>query len=362
MLALLANFLAVRLFFPAAKPITVPYTAFKVEVAKRNVESIYGRGESIEGRFAKPVTWPPAPPNAEAPEPADRETAAPRIGPAAPAEPRTASDFTTTLPAFVDPGLEQFLIAHGVEISAVPIQSESGWSTLLFGFGPAILLIAFYVWLFRRAARQGGHGRRDHGHRQQPARAATTRRQGTRVTFEDVAGIDEAENELVEIVDFLQGSAEVHAAGRDRAEGRAARRPPGTGKTLLAQGGRRRGRRAVLLHERGRVRRDDRRRRRGARARPVQAGARARARDHLHRRARRHRPRARADGDRRLSEQEQTLNQILTEMDGFSSREGVIVLAATNQPDVLDRRCCGRAASIGASWSIFPTRPAAKRS
>ena len=94
---------------------------------------------------------------------------------------------------------------------------------------------------------------------------------------------------------------------------------------------------AVLLDERGRVRRDDRRRRRGARARPVQQ-------------ARENAPAiifideidsiGRARGTVAIggsSEQEQTLNQILTEMDGFSGREGVIVLAATNQPDVLDR-------------------------
>ena len=60
-------------------------------------------------------------------------------------------------------------------------------------------------------------------------------------------------------------------------------------------------------------------------------------------------------------EREQTLNQILTEMDGFDSREGVIVLAATNRADVLDRPCCDRAASTAASWSSGPTGPAGPR-
>ena len=61
------------------------------------------------------------------------------------------------MPAFVDPGLEQLLIDNGVEISAVPIRTGgSPLATLLFGFGPALLLIGFYVWIFRRAARQGG--------------------------------------------------------------------------------------------------------------------------------------------------------------------------------------------------------------
>src|SRR5262249_57665772 len=71
--------------------------------------------------------------------------------------PKTVSHFTTTLPSFVDPGLEAFLIDHGVEISAKPIE-EGGNPVLnlLFGFGPALLFIGFYIWMFRRAAQQGG--------------------------------------------------------------------------------------------------------------------------------------------------------------------------------------------------------------
>src|SRR5262249_60560549 len=72
-------------------------------------------------------------------------------------ESHTATTFTTTLPSFVDPGLEAFLIEHHVEISAKPIQEGgSPWVTLLFGFGPALLIIGFYVWMFRRAAQPGG--------------------------------------------------------------------------------------------------------------------------------------------------------------------------------------------------------------
>ncbi len=331
--ALIANFLVMRLFFPASEPITVPYTAFKQEVAKRNVESIYSRGESIEGRFAAPVTWPP-----EKKEPAAEDMAAQRdepmgFGLAAPSAPRTASEFTTTLPAFVDPGLEDFLIKHGVEISAVPIQSSSWWSTLLYGFGPAILLIGFYVFMFRRAAAQGG-GLMGIGRSR--ARRYDTEATG-RVTFEDVAGIDEAENELVEIVDFLRDPKKYTRLGGTAPKGVLLVGAPGTGKTLLA--------RAVA----------------GEAGVPffsmsaaefvemiVGVGA-ARVRD-LFKQAREHAPAiifideidsiGRARGAVAIggsSEQEQTLNQILTEMDGFSSREGIIVLAATNQPEVLDR-------------------------
>src|SRR5688572_26341467 len=66
--ALLVNFLAMRYLLPATEPVTIPYTAFKEQVAKRNVSSIYSRGESIEGRFAKPIQWPPP-----GKEPADGE-------------------------------------------------------------------------------------------------------------------------------------------------------------------------------------------------------------------------------------------------------------------------------------------------
>ena len=329
--ALLANFLVMRLFFPGADTITVPYTAFKEQVAKRNVESIYSQGESIEGRFAAPVTWPP-----EKHGKAGEEQTAERepIGFPVLLAPRTASNFTTTLPAFVDPGLEEFLIAHGVEISAVPIQSGRGWSTLIYGFGPAILLIAFYVWMFRR---QGGAGGGLMGIGRSKARRYDRDQDDARVTFDDVAGIDEAENELVEIVDFLRDPHKYTRLGGTAPKGVLLVGAPGTGKTLLA--------RAVA----------------GEAGVPffsmsaaefvemiVGVGA-ARVRD-LFKQARDNAPAiifideidsiGRARGPMAIGgagEQEQTLNQILTEMDGFSSREGIIVLAATNQPEVLDK-------------------------
>jgi cell division protease FtsH len=317
------NYAAMRWLFPGPDAaITVPYTAFKAQVAKKNVEKIYSKGASIEGRFREAVTWPPP----------DR-----KLDPEAGGdEPRTAKTFVTTLPAFVDPGLERFLIDHDVEISAIPIQG-SPWSTLLFGFGPAVLLIAFYVWMFRRAARQGGGiGGALMGIGKSKARRYDQEAQ-TRVTFEDVAGIDEAENELVEIVDFLKDPEKYTRLGGTAPKGVLLVGAPGTGKTLLAK--------AVA----------------GEAGVPffsmsaaefvemiVGVGA-ARVRD-LFREARESAPAiifideidsiGRARGPVSIggsSEQEQTLNQILTEMDGFSGREGVIVLAATNQPDLLDK-------------------------
>jgi cell division protease FtsH len=303
------NYLLVSLLFPRPDaPATVPYTVFKQQVEQGNVKAIYSKGASIEGRFVEAITWPPADEKAEKKTPSLLERLLPEP------RPRPADTFTTELPAFVDPGLETFLIQNKVEISAVPIQSGSPWATFLFGFGPALLIIAFYVWLYRRAMQQG-----------------------TQVTFEDVAGIDEAENELVEVVQFLRAPEKYTRLGGSAPKGVLLVGAPGTGKTLLA--------RAVA----------------GEAGVPffsmsaaefvemiVGVGA-ARVRD-LFKQAREHAPAiifideidaiGRARGQVAIggtTEHEQTLQQILTEMDGFSGREGVIVLAATNQPDVLDR-------------------------
>jgi cell division protease FtsH len=322
---------------PAADaPITVPYTLFKEEVGKGNVQAIYSRGDTVTGRFAAAVTYPPAVEKGTAPK--GNAQAPSQRGAVARAEPKTATTFTTTLPSFVDPGLEAFLIDHRVEISAKPIEEESSpWTTLLFGFGPALLFIGFYVWMFRRAQQGGGMmGGGLMGIGKSKARRYD-QEQDTKVTFEDVAGIDEAENELVEIVDFLKDPKKYTRLGGTAPKGVLLVGAPGTGKTLLA--------RAVA----------------GEAAVPffsmsaaefvemiVGVGA-ARVRD-LFKQARENAPAivfideldaiGRARGQVAIggsSEQEQTLNQILTEMDGFSSREGIIVLAATNQPDVLDK-------------------------
>src|SRR5215218_5765166 len=319
-LILLANFLLVMFLFPGPEaPVEVPYTFFKEQVRAGNVESIYSQDDSVEGRFEEPVTYPSK--GKEGSEP-----------------PRTSKSFTTVLPSFVDPGLEKVLIDNGVEISAKPIQEGGSlWQTLLFAFGPALLLIGGYIWLYRRAQQQGGGvGGALTGVGRSRARRYD-QEQHTKVTFEDVAGIDEAENELVEIVDFLKDPEKYTRLGGAAPKGVLLVGPPGTGKTLLA--------RAVA----------------GEAGVPffslsasefvelfVGVGA-SRVRD-LFKQARENAPAiifideldsiGRARGQTAIggsSEQEQTLNQILTEMDGFSSKEGVIVLAATNQPDVLDK-------------------------
>jgi cell division protease FtsH len=334
---LAVNFLLAKSLMPGAEgPVTVPYTLFKEEVTKGNVHAIYSRADVITGKFKSPVTYPP--PSEKAPAPGGSPPATSERSGTPPSAPKAVTSFTTTLPSFVDPGLEAFLITHSVEISAKPIgETEGSWTTFLFGFGPTLLFIGFYVWLFRRAAKQGGGlGGGFMGFGKSKARRYDQEKE-TRVTFDDVAGIDEAENELVEIVDFLRDPPKYTRLGGTAPKGVLLVGAPGTGKTLLA--------RAVA----------------GEAGVPffsmsgsefvemiVGVGA-ARVRD-LFKQARESAPAivfideldaiGRARGQMVIggsSEQEQTLNQILTEMDGFSSRQGIIVLAATNQPDVLDK-------------------------
>ncbi|HEU5294360.1 MAG TPA: ATP-dependent metallopeptidase FtsH/Yme1/Tma family protein, partial [Burkholderiaceae bacterium] len=225
---LIVNYLVVRMLLPESDaPVTVPYTVFKQQVAQGNVTAIYSQGVNIEGRFTKPVPWPP--PDGEAPK-APRDPAARAVK----RPPQPATTFTTTLPAFVDQGLERFLIDHQVEISAEPIRTGSTFGSFLLGFGPALLIIAFYVWMYRRAMQGGGIGGGLMGIGKSKARRYDQDAQN-RVTFAEVAGIDEAKNELVEVVDFLKDPGKYTRLGGTAPKGVLLIGPPGTGKTLLAR-------------------------------------------------------------------------------------------------------------------------------
>src|SRR5579884_2452596 len=310
---LLLNWIVVPLLFPE-KPnrITVPYTTFREQVQAGNVAEITSQGDAIQGTFKQPVTYPPTGDNQQ-----------------------TSTQFETRLPTFADPGLEALLESKGVVINARPLDQGRGWLlTLLLNFGPAVLFFLLLLWMAGRAqqAQQGllGLGR-SRARRYDPA----ADRQ--RVTFADVAGIDEAEAELQEIVDFLKNPDKYRRLGGTIPKGVLLVGPPGTGKTLLA--------RAVA----------------GEAGVPffsmsgsefvemiVGVGA-SRVRD-LFVEAKKAAPaivfideldaigRRRGGGTMVGSneEREQTLNQLLVEMDGFDAREAVIVLAATNRPDVLD--------------------------
>jgi cell division protease FtsH len=311
---LLLNWLLAPVVFPERTDrITIPYTTFREQVQAGNVVEITSQGDAIQGTFRMPVTYAPSG-----------------------GKPQTSLYFETRLPSFTDPGLEALLESKGVVINARPLDQGRGWLlTLLLNFGPAVLFFLLLLWMAGRAqqAQQGLFGLgRSRARRYDPA----ADRQ--RVTFADVAGIDEAQAELQEIVDFLKNPEKYRRLGGTIPKGVLLVGPPGTGKTLLA--------RAVA----------------GEANVPffsmsgsefvemiVGVGA-ARVRD-LFEQAKREAPaiifvdELDAIGRRRgpgtivgggHDEREQTLNQLLVAMDGFDARDAVIVLAATNRPDVLD--------------------------
>ena len=237
--------------------------------------------------------------------------------------------FTTMLPGEISAELLADLEQHDVEISG---QLETrGWGTLLVGFLPWVLFIAFWIWIFRTM--QGGGNRAFQFGR---SKAKMISPEAPKVTFADIAGAEEAKNELEEVIDFLKDPQRFSRLGGRLPKGVLLVGPPGTGKTLLA--------RAVA----------------GEAARPffqmsgsdfvemfVGVGA-SRVRD-LFEQGKAHAPciifidEIDAVGRHRGAglggghdEREQTLNALLVEMDGFETNEGVILLAATNRPDVLD--------------------------
>jgi cell division protease FtsH len=315
---LILNYLLVQLFLPERpqQRIDVPYTFFKQQVVADNVSEVTSRGDTIQGTFKTPVTYP-----------ADQ--------PSAP----TSTLFQTVQPQFADTGLETLLEQHGVTINAHSLdEARPWWQTLLLSFGPTLLLIGLFFWISSRAANQlGGAGGPFGLGRSRAKRYDETADSAPKITFADVAGIDEAKAELEEIVDFLKDPSKYTRLGGAVPKGVLLVGAPGTGKTLLARAVA--GEANVPFFSMGASEFVEM---------IVGVGA-SRVRD-LFKQAREAAPaiifideldaigRARGSGAfGGNDEREQTLNQILTEMDGFSSREGVIVLAATNRPDVLDQ-------------------------
>ncbi len=321
---LLLNYLIVALFFPAeGAPVDVPYTLFREQVAMGNVTVVAARADVIEGEFAEPVTVTRERRNVLGGEFTERVE---------------VKRFSTTLPAFAGPGLEELLLDNGVVIEAEPISTtRNPLLTLLISFGPALLMIAVLFWLTSRATSPDGPGGLGGALSLGRSRARRVDAGEVKVTFDDVAGIDEAENELVEIVDFLKNPQKYTRLGGTAPKGVLLVGPPGTGKTLLAKAVA--GEAGVPFFSMNASEFVEMIVGVGAsRVRDMFAQARKAAPaivfiDELDAIGRRRGMAVLSGGN---SEQEQTLNQILTEMDGMSTKEGVIVLAATNLPEVLD--------------------------
>ncbi len=309
-LVVIAGYVGLSVFLSSrssSETAQIPYSSFKAQVAADNVTDIANDGTTITGHARKAVTS------------SDGAT--------------TSTSFSTTMPTFTDPGLISLLESHKVSISATT-SSDLGSSLLmlLFTFGPFLLVGAFLMFLWRRSA-AAGEGLSGLG----KSKARLYDHQQAGATFADVAGEDEALADLQEVVEFLREPQKYQKLGGMMPKGVLLVGAPGTGKTLLA--------RAVAGEARvpffsvsasefvemivgvG-----------AARVRDLFQKARASAPaiifvDELDAIGRTRSATMRVGGH---DEQEQTLNQILTEMDGFDSREGVVVLAATNRPDVLD--------------------------
>jgi cell division protease FtsH len=306
------NYVSVALLGPGREPsIDIAYNpTFREQVKVGNVERISAKGETVEGKFKKAYNPP--------------------------GDQKAAKNFETEVPTFANTDeLSKLLEENGVIVQAKPINSGGLLVNLLLGFGPVILLVGLFVFLARRAGGGAGMGALGAFSRSRARRVESGEQ---RITFNDVAGIDEAKAELTEIVDFLKNPDRYRKLGGRIPRGVLLSGAPGTGKTLLAK--------AVA----------------GEAGVPffsisasefveaiVGIGA-SRVRD-LFKTAKEASPaiifideldaigRSRSSGvgfGGGNDEREQTLNQILTEMDGFESDVAVIVLGATNRPEILD--------------------------
>ncbi len=312
------NWLSVLLFQPpSGQPrVRIPFNpTFLGDVQAGQVRSISSKGDTIQGTYTVKLRYP------------------------ATSKKGTATTlFSTEVPTFWnDTQLSALLKEKNVQINAQPTTtSRSLLAELLLGFGPTLLIVGLFVLFARRAAKAGGamgalgNFGRSQARRVDPAKIS--------VTFKDVAGIDEAKSELSEIVDFLRDPDRYGRLGGRMPHGVLLSGAPGTGKTLLARAVAGEAHAAFFSISASEF------------IEAIVGVGASRVRD-LFTKAKEAAPaiifideldaigRSR-QGSVSVSgsndEREQTLDQILTELDGFESSEAVIVLAATNRPDVLD--------------------------
>ena len=311
LLLLALNWTLVLLLFGASarQRVTIPYSpTFLAQVQAGNVSTVTAQDAAIQGTLKHAIRYPARDKNAT-----------------------PATEFSTRVPAFADTkALDTLLQEKGVVITAKAPPGTPFWQTLLAGFLPTLLFFGLWYWIMRRSGSGSMFGFGS-------SKAKKYEPTSERVTFADVAGIDEAKEELAEVVDFLRNPDKYRKLGAHIPRGVLLTGSPGTGKTLLA--------RAVageagvpffsmsasefveMIVGVG-----------ASRVRDLFAQAKAAAPsivfiDEIDSIGR---SRSSAAYSGANDEREQTLNQILTEMDGFDASTGVIVLAATNRPDVLD--------------------------
>ena len=319
-LVLVINGVYVQMFPPATREpvIQIAYSRLKDEIRLDHVAAVTLQGEVLTGRFTEPLA------TFYEEAPADKS-----------GEPRAYQQFRTNLPPIGDPELIPLLESYRVVVNVEPPEERSDLITLLANLLPWIMIFGVWWFIYQRTRQQGGLG----GglmNRFSKSGASLFLRQDSSKTFQDVAGLEEAKQELQEVIDYLREPQKFDKLGGKMPRGVLLVGPPGTGKTLMA--------RAVA----------------GEANVPfysisasqfvemfVGVGA-SRVRD-LFTNAKQNAPsiifideldavgRARGAGlGGGNDEREQTLNQMLSELDGFEPHDEVIVMAATNRPDVLD--------------------------
>ncbi len=288
--------------------IEVPYSTFYQQVEDNNVKSVVFQGQDATGTFYKPVTVTDSNGNT-----------------------KSGTQFHFTQLPNGDPTLTNLLITHHVNFQAQPSNDNNLLLTIVEDFLPWIFLIALFFWIMRRAT-QGQQNIFSFG----KSRAKLILEDRPSTTFADVAGVDEAKNDLVEVVEFLKTPGKFQRLGGKIPRGVLLVGPPGTGKTLLARAVA--GEAGVPFFSMS-----------GSEFVEVLVGVGAsRVRD-LFEQAKKAAPsiifideidavgRQRGSSINSNDEREQTLNQLLVEMDGFDARQAVVVIAATNRPDGLDK-------------------------
>ena len=290
----------------------VSYSRFKEELARDNVKSVLVKGSTVTGEFREKTQLAPT---------------------AKGGKEQRVTGFTLTLPTIDDPGLMVDLEKHKVEVTALSTES-SPWGGLVISFLPWLVILG--VWFFALRGMKGqGPGGMLGGFAKSGAREYAPEK--ISISFADVAGMEEAKQELREIVDYLKEPKRFQRLGGKVPKGVLLFGPPGTGKTLLARAVA--GEAGVVFFSISASQFIEM---------FVGVGA-GRVRD-LFATAKKAAPsivfideldavgRSRGAGmGGGNDEREQTLNQLLSEMDGFDQHEEVVVIAATNRPDVLDQ-------------------------
>ncbi|HKK00339.1 MAG TPA: ATP-dependent zinc metalloprotease FtsH, partial [Desulfotignum sp.] len=338
----------------------ISYSEFKKKVAAGKVASIEIKGRKITGQYAADEKETSEKESAPEEETDSGEEAASDADKEAAPDEKTVSDrqassdkasdkasdkkqpapqpdgFSTVMPTFEDPELIRILEKNKVEIHAEP--DDTNWlARALISFLPWLLLIGFFVYMNKRMKEQmGGLGGPKGPFGFGKSKAKKIQKEEVDVTFEDVAGLENAKKELKEMSDYLKDPSAYIELGAELPKGILLVGPPGTGKTLMSRA--MAGEASVPFYSIS-----------GSEFIEMFVGVGAsRVRD-MFKKAKKNAPslifideldsigRVRGTGvGGGHDEREQTLNQILSEIDGFGKQESVIVLAATNRPDVLD--------------------------